>query len=485
MTADELAQLVLRLHLLDEAQLDDAFARAGTRSDADELLRVLENSHLLTSYQVSRLARGEANDLLLGEYKLLYRNASGSFARVFRACSIKDGRMVGLKLLRQRWASDPATVAQFKREAQVGQKLKHPNIVPIYEVGSQGDYHYFTMEFVEGGNLRDFMAIRRHISAADAARCTLDILQALDYALQRGVTHRDMKPTNVLMSTAGVAKLVDFGLAGDHAGEGEMRRTSMESMQQALEYSTLEKATAAPRNDPRSDLYFVGAILYELLCGTPPYPRTRSRDERRDIARYRNVRPIRSVDPNVPQALVRIVERMMKLDPAQRYQRPGEAIADLQVAMKVLGEEVPASPQAVVEEAPGATRTLPTVMCIESRKKQQDMLREYLSKRGFRVLVLSDLQRGLNRMRTNPPDCVVLMGESIGNGIVEAYQQTVEVGRSASAVTIAILSAKQAERQEALEQNALSRVMVQPVTLRDVRREIHLAFQRRRRGLTG
>src|SRR4051794_39411838 len=102
MTLDELERLVVQFHLLEPHQLDECLARLrpGSR-DASELLRVMESKHYLTSYQVSRIERGETDGLLLGEYKLIYRNASGSFARVFRACSIKDGRMVGLKVLRK------------------------------------------------------------------------------------------------------------------------------------------------------------------------------------------------------------------------------------------------------------------------------------------------------------------------------------------------------------------------------------------------
>src|SRR3954467_12586717 len=163
-TTDELSQLVVRLHLLEPWQLDECLSRLGpSRNDPAALLRAMESKHYLTSYQVSRFERGETDGLRLGDYKLLYRNASGSFARVFRACSISDGRMVGLKLLRKRWAEDPLVVTQFHREAELCKKLNHKNIVPIYEVGADGEFHYFTMEFVEGGNLRDFIKIRKKL----------------------------------------------------------------------------------------------------------------------------------------------------------------------------------------------------------------------------------------------------------------------------------------------------------------------------------
>ncbi|MGH7126989.1 MAG: serine/threonine-protein kinase, partial [Planctomycetaceae bacterium] len=292
-TADELGQRLVAMRLISPEQFEQALQTLPPGlPGAQDLMRILRDRHLLTPYQADKIQKRELDGLVLGEHKLLYQNASGSFARVYRAESISNGRMVGLKLLRRRWAQKPDTVVQFHREAQLCRRLIHKNIVPIYEVGSQGNYHYFTMEFVEGGNLRDFLRIRGKLSPAEATRCTLDMAEGLEYASSRKLTHRDLKMTNVLMSTRGVAKLVDFGLAGAD-GSGD-------DIQHALEYSTLEKGTSAQMNDPRSDLFFLGAIYYELLCGEPPWPRTRDRLERKRFSRYSTVRPIRSRDPNLP-----------------------------------------------------------------------------------------------------------------------------------------------------------------------------------------
>ena len=158
----------------------------------DAMLQVLERRHILTPLQSGRIAKGDTEGLVLGRYKLLYRNASGSFARVFRAETIDDNRTVALKLLRERWADDPKTVASFDREARICQKFLHPNIVPIYDIGNEGRFHFFTMEFVEGGNLRDFLKIRRSLGSLEATRCILQVCQGLEYALTQGVTHRDL-----------------------------------------------------------------------------------------------------------------------------------------------------------------------------------------------------------------------------------------------------------------------------------------------------
>jgi eukaryotic-like serine/threonine-protein kinase len=473
MTLEELEQLLVRLRLIEPQLLEEFRSRLSPGEDrAGDLLRVLESRHLLTPYQVSKLQKGESDSLVLGDFKLLYRNASGSFARVFRASSLTDGRMVGLKLLRQRWAVNPRIVRLFRREAELGKKLLHEKIVPIYEIANQGDSHYFTMEFVEGGNLRDFLNIRKKLSAIEATRCLIDLADGLEYAARMGVTHRDLKLTNVLMSTRGVAKLVDFGLAGDEVMDSE---AGGDSLQRALEYATLERGTNAPPNDPRSDLYFLGGIYYELLSGVPPYPRTHSREERKEFSRYSNIRPIRSLDPNIPKGVVEMVERLMKIWPEQRYQSAGAVRTDA-IALLAELEGRGRSAPAVLDEPRNGKASLPTVLCIEHRLKQQDIIRDYLSRRGFRVLLFNDVRRALSRLQTDPPDCVVLIGDSIGEEIVDVYAQ-IRLLNAERFVNIAVLAERQAALRPQLEQTSTSRVLVQPITLRELRREIHVLFQ--------
>jgi DNA-binding response OmpR family regulator len=154
----------------------------------------------------------------------------------------------------------------------------------------------------------------------------------------------------------------------------------------------------------------------------------------------------------------------------------------LRATLKELGESPEAgartSPNSVADESSAGSgkRPLPTIMCIEGRPRQQDILREYLSKRGFRVLVLSDVQRGLDRLKSNPPDGIVLMGGSIGDQVADAYYQAERWGRRGGMVCIAVLSEKQADLKTQLHQSSRSRVLVEPIPLRDLRREIHLAF---------
>jgi len=477
-SADDLARFLIRIQLLTPQQVEESLAEFGMRhADADEFLQVLERRGALTSYQAAQIRKGSTDLLVLDGYRLLYRNASGSFARVFRAESIADGRTVGLKLLRQRWAKDPHIVDQFRREALLCKRFRHKNVVPIFDVGQDNGHHFFTMEFVEGGNLRDFIKIRGHLSPEEATRCVLDMARGLEYALRLGVTHRDLKLTNVLMSAEGVAKLVDFGLAG-HDGVPGLEND--EATQRALEYAALENGTGAPENDPRSDLFFLGAIYYELLTGTPPYRRTRSREERKRLSRYRDVRPLSSVDPTIPSSVADVVGRLMEVNAAERYQNPTELIADLKA---VLRELAPDRAPSTDEEADRDTGTPPVVLCIENRVKQQDILRKYLTRHGFRVLLLGDLQRALNRLQNDPPDCVILMGQPLGKGAVAAYRELVQATKNSPVAGVMVLSREQSHFQKDCPRTAFTRVLVQPVTMRDVRKEVQQLLRSRRQDL--
>jgi len=469
-SADKLGHQLVRLELVSQAELAACLNETrGQAISVEALLRALERRQALTSYQVSKIQRGEAESLSLGRYTLLYRNGSGSFARVFRAKSRDTGQMVGIKLLRQRYAQNPQSVAEFHREAELGKSLKHRNIVMIYDVEKWKDNHFFSMEFVEGGNLRELMRIRKKLSHVDATRAAMDIASGLEYALSQGFTHRDLKMSNVLLSSNGVCKLVDFGLAG---GKLHLNHEPGESSARALEYATLEKATGVPPNDPRSDLFFVGAIYYELVTGIPPFGRARGRNERAQVSRYRDVRPVELAIPSLPKSIVNTINRLMQFNPNSRYQRPTDLIHDLRGMMSELGGPAPPVRSNGTRSRPAASAGTRTVMCIENRSKQQNDLRTYFTRHGYRVLMLNDLQRGLSRLETNPPDCMVIMAEAVGSSAIPGFQKAVESSNGSEMITVLVLPQNQADRAKKIEQSPTEKVLVQPITLRDLRSQL-------------
>ena len=479
MSLDDLGSQLLGLQLIDLPLLQECRDGLPVGASGSDLLRQLELKHALTTFQIERIRKGDTDGLVLGGVKLLYRNASGSFARVYRGCAVDDGRMVGVKVLRERWSNDHDTIELFRREGEVGKRLKHPNIVPIYGYDRHHDIHFITMEFVEGGNLREFLKTRGKLEPMEACRYALHICEALAYAYGLGITHRDMKMTNVLMSSQGKAKLIDFGLAAD---DRLFHKVGHAAFAQALEYSTLEKHTGAPTNDPRSDLFFLGGILYELVTGQPPYPRTRSRDERRDISRYREVQPVAEVDPTLPPGIVGVINRLMEIDPNRRYQTAMQVVSDLRPMLGRHASDSGTIPAFSQDHGTDGRGTELTVMCVEGRRQQQDWLRDYLSRHGYRVLLLSDVERALVRMKTNPPHCVIFMGGSIGNRIIDDYDRVVPLAEVGAIATVFVLSERQTQFVNDFQSTSdLVKVLTQPIRLRDLREAITSALDARRR----
>lgn len=434
--------------------------------DVKTAVQLMERRQLLTSLQSQRILKGNTEGLVLGNYKLLYRNASGSFARVYRAATLDDSQVVAVKLLRDRWAADPEHVSGFHREARICQRFRHPNIVPILDVGSQDNFHYFTMEFIEGGNLRDFIRIRKALSPADAARCLYDICSGLEYALTLSITHRDLKLTNVLMDVSGRAMLVDFGLAG---ADSPSIVGSSDEVHRALEYASLERGTNAPNNDPRSDLFFAGAIMYELLSGQSAWPRTKDREERKQLSRYTNTPPVASVRPNLPECITRIVDRLMKINPSERYQSATEVKTDLKNALIELGEwtEEDEQSSAAVEVKQTAFRLL----VVDSVRKRIKALTEYFQKHGFEIDFVSTPAVAMERLKGDtPPDGILILADNFTDETIDCFPQMQAYGRSLKTPCLAVFP-RETEQQvdSVIRSTKFGATAYQPATLRDIR----------------
>ena len=279
LNAEELLQRALDRELLTERQFQEVWAAVGSRlATLDEVKRQLLRGEYMTSYQLDRVAKGERSGFFYGPYKVLYSVGAGTFARVYRAVHRQTGEIVALKVLRSRFSdpSQPEQAAQFMREGKLGLTLRHPNIVPIYDVASEGRSHWLVMEFVEGWNLRDLVKIRTKLEPLQATRLMKGMVEGLRYASEHGLTHRDLKLTNVLVTSAGEAKLVDFGLAAldekfADGADDEMSNT------RTIDYVGLERASGVRKDDSRSDIYFMGCMFYHMLTGQAPLTETRDR----------------------------------------------------------------------------------------------------------------------------------------------------------------------------------------------------------------
>ena len=309
---------ILDLDLVEPGILDQVVREiGGTGVAIESLFQALQRRELLTRYQVERLLRGERHGFYYGRAKVLYQVGAGSFARVYRAVDRVSKATLAVKVLRQRYASDKARRNAFQREGMTGRLLDHPNIVRIEDVGEENGISFLTMEFVEGQNLREIIRLRGAFEVSRGLDLILQISSALEYAHKKGVTHRDMKASNVLVSSQGVAKLVDFGLAGV-AGVSDKMLSAAQP--RTLDYATLEKASGKPNDSTAADIFFLGTLGYLAVSGQPALQESRDRAIRGNPMRFVSVVPLSQSAPYVPLEVATVINKIMDLDPEKRFQ---------------------------------------------------------------------------------------------------------------------------------------------------------------------
>jgi len=475
-TAEQIAQRAFDVGLLDELQLQKLWAEFGSRNvSTEDFMQLMVRRELMTNYQLERLVKGDRSGFFFADYKVLYFVGAGTFARVYRAVHRETGQVVALKVLRRRYSGNPAQYEHFVREGELGRTLRHPNIAPVYEVYSRDDAHFLVMEFVEGHNMREFVKTRKKIEPAEATRLIMDFASALRYAFDRGLTHRDLKMSNVLVSSRGRAKVVDFGLA---AGDGEGKEEpGGESNPRTIDYAALERATGVRRDDTRSDIYFLGCIYYHMLTGVAPLPDIKDRSRRLSKARFVQVTPIQELDPSVPSAVALVVNRTMELDPERRYQTPDAVFGDLAGLHERLsgdeGGEIETDEEHRKRPAPLLTQTEQrrSVMVVESDLAMQDLFRNGLKKAGFRVLVISDPQTALDRFRqeASAADCVIFNAQHLGRRALDSFNR---FGDDRIIQTVpAILLLEDNQRQWKTKANTADHrvVLPMPITLKQLR----------------
>ena len=441
-TAEEVANLLEQLELVQTSRLDAVWSELGGRNvPVSDFGAALVRHELLTRYQLDRVLRGEETGFHYGRAKILYQVGAGSFSRVYRAIHADTGQILAVKVLRSRYSSDAEKCKSFQREGEMGRLLRHPNIVAIEEVGREHNTSYITMEFIEGQTLRELVRVRGAIDLPRALGLILQMAEGLEYAHRLGVTHRDIKASNVLISFTGQAKLVDFGLAaGDSTASKALRRTDLP---RTVDYATLETIGKVKDDSVRSDIYFLGTVAYLALSGTSALTESRDRAVRTDPRRFTGVEPLGWKAPHLPHEVLELVMRMMHLDPKERWQTVLEVRRVLEPLVARHATAAPASPAAGSQpaakradaKAPAAVgNTVPpslkgTLMLAEaSSPDEQGNLRGLLRNLGYKVLLTENLQRALVRCSETPrpANCLVISAASFGEAAVEAFNGLAE-----------------------------------------------------------
>ncbi|PAY20829.1 serine/threonine protein kinase [Rhodopirellula sp. SM50] len=264
----------------------------------------------------------------LAGYLILSRLGRGGMADVYAARDMALERDVAIKVLRPDLARDRDYITRFRREAKAAAKLNHSNIVQIYEVGEDASRHYIAQELISGQNLREYLERNGTVGPEQAIEILYGVASALDAAAIEGITHRDIKPENIMWSKAGSVKVADFGLArlGDDVDGSRADLTQAGLTLGTPRYMSPEQVQGRPV-DPRSDLYSLGVTMYHLLSGRPPF----EADDPLALA-FAHVnetpKPLDRVrgDKDVPEWLIAIIAKLLRKDPAERFQSPGELL---------------------------------------------------------------------------------------------------------------------------------------------------------------
>ncbi len=254
-------------------------------------------------------------EVLGKRYKILSKLGSGGMAEVYKAhCQILN-RTVAIKVLRPQFASNEEFVERFRREAQAAAGLSHPNIVSIYDVGKDEEHYYIVMEYVSGTSLKEAISRSGHLSPQRAARITWQILAALQHAHENGIVHRDIKPHNVMVTSAERVKVTDFGIARALCAS---TLTDTGTIIGTVNYFSPEQARGEAV-EAQSDIYSSGVVLYEMLTGTVPF----KGESPISIALQHletSVTPPTELNAAIPKGLERIVLRALEKNPSRRYQ---------------------------------------------------------------------------------------------------------------------------------------------------------------------
>ncbi len=480
---DDLVEKTLNLGLLTREQVNDIWSDVGvTCTETDLFLQSAQRHGYLTNYQVDRLMSGESMGFFFGPYKALYLVGAGTFARVFRAAHRDTGQVVAVKVLRARFSENGAFINHFRTEAKLVSALKHPNIVPVFSVESSGYLHYMVMDFVEGQTLREFLKIRKKVDPKTVVQIGIDICSGLEYALRaQKLPHRDLKLSNVMLSSDAVSKIVDFGLASIAQSVAGADIPFLKN-QQSVDYIAFEKAASAPKMDNRSDLYFLGCMLYHLVTGTSPFPETKDRQKRLDRNRFFNVKPVQTVESGLPASLSFLINKAMTVNPDQRYQTASEMLVDLRGVLKRIeagtADETAASLRfdglkAAQEDRENRLKKLrsATVMLVDSNPKTRKGLETLMAKLDYKTVSVADPDDIMKEFAQNDlvAQCIVFNGQSLGMRAVRGFNDFAQRRSLKDVAAILLLDPGQSDWADSIMPQHHRIVLNMPVTVKQFR----------------
>lgn len=269
-----------------------------------------------------------SGSIRVGNMDVFEKIGSGGMGAVFRAVDTELSREVALKVLHPRVSLDPALVARFRNEARACAQLNHDNIARVFNAGDHDGVHYIAYEYAAGKTIKELIQERGQLTTAETVNYAIQATLALGHIESAGIIHRDIKPSNIILTNSGRIKVVDLGLARRETEDSIADLTVAGTTLGTFDYLAPEQARDARAADIRSDIYSLGCTLYHMLAGCPPYPDGTAVQKMLD---HQGKEPpdIRQKNKSVPKVMAAIVQRMMTTSPEDRYQAPGQLLADL------------------------------------------------------------------------------------------------------------------------------------------------------------
>ena len=334
-TIDGFLELGFKSGLLERETVQTCqsnWCRSGMQPQSPkELADALIKEGVLTHFQAEKLIAGRWRGFLIsGKYRLLERLGAGGMGAVYLCEHIKMRRKVALKILPVQQAEDPASLARFYREARAVARLDHPNIVRAHDIDNDDKLHFIVLEFVDGANLHDFIRRNGTLKPERAAHYIRQAALGLQHAHEAGLVHRDIKPGNLLLDRQGVVKILDMGLARFFHEDSAafIKEYEVGYIIGTGDYIAPEQIVDS-RVDIRADIYSLGGTMYYLLTGKSPFQEG-TNAQKIIWHQVRHPKSLRVLRPDLPEALLRVFEKIMAKEPGRRFQTPIELAAALE-----------------------------------------------------------------------------------------------------------------------------------------------------------
>ena len=321
-------------NLVTPEQLDQALAELRSASGSDEPLVEVDDAQLaaeliemgiLTNYQVEQIKTGRTK-FNLGPYIITDWVGQGGMGHVYKAVHQVMGRESAIKVLPLTKAT-PEAINNFNREIRTQARLDHPNLVRAYDAGRDGQVHYLVVEYVPGVDLRKLVRSQGPLTQRQAASVILQAARGLEHAHSRGLIHRDIKPGNILVTSEGIAKVSDLGLAGFMQEADTDPRAG--KVVGTADYLSPEQIRSPGDITHTTDIYSLGCTLYYAVCGKVPFPGGTARDKARRHLDETPWHP-RRFNPELNEEFVDVIADMMEKDPKSRIQTAAEVVARLE-----------------------------------------------------------------------------------------------------------------------------------------------------------